>query len=171
MVWRVLQWVAFIKWNTLTWLICLCGLLGHSAVLFHSPDDLHTFVKPGWLVREVQKKSICTERMAWCKKRKIWMDHKYMFCVAEGCGLREILLLNRANIVKHTHINTSAVRIRKALISLRLFLYPLMGYGTFSAFHTTSSAWFIMWNTGSTNSESILSCFLRRAWILPEMAQ
>lgn len=37
-------------------------------------------------------------------------------------------------------------------------------------FTPTSTALFNMWNTSSTNPESVLSCFLRGACILPELA-
>lgn len=37
-------------------------------------------------------------------------------------------------------------------------------------FTPTSTALFNMWNTSSTNPESVLSCFLRGACVLPELA-
>lgn len=87
----------------------------------------------------------------------------------EGWWLSDMLLLNTANIEAFSsarHICMSAVRIRTDLIALGPSFILRCLY-IFCVLKPHPQGWFNMWS--STNSKSILSSFLRRAWVVPEL--
>lgn len=122
------------------------------------------------LVRHVAK-SICTETMAWfLKKEDMDRFQINVYCVwTEKYGLWDVFPQNSPHRNTHTHTRRTAVRIGTALIALKQSCINREDFVNFLHFTTTSTSHFNMWNTSSTNPESVLLCFLHRAWILPEL--